>query len=251
MKKYFLFFIALFLLCGCASRKVGNNAPLIGISSCTDGAAISLGGNYANAVFKAGGTPVILPLVKDRASADLLLSRLDGLIMSGGEDLDPSYYGEEVLNESVGINAVRDTSDFLLVQAALDCGKPIMGICRGHQLVNVALGGSLYQDIPAQIGTEHRQRVSGVPAHNVGLAPGSRLRMLLGDVDSVATNTHHHQAVKDPAPGIIVTARTADGVAEAFEGPGVFCVQFHPEALIAAGHDEFLPLFEAFVNDCR
>ena len=252
MKRFFasaaaaLVLSALFVLDGCSHK-----APLIGISSCTDGYNINIGGNYPTAVLKAGGVPVVLPLVKDAATARRLLESVDGLLMTGGEDIDPAYYGEEILNESVEINGPRDTSDLLLIEAARALKKPIMGICRGHQLVNVAFGGSLYQDIPTQIGTEHRQEVPGVPTHNIGLAEGSRLRALLGDVDSVGVNTHHHQSVKAVAPGFVVSARAADGVVEGIEGPGVFCVQFHPEGLMAGGYNSFLPIFEAFVSDCR
>ena len=251
MRKIFAIISAVVLLAGCAGQTVKRTeSPLIGISSGFNGSSASLGDAYVNAVRKAGGVPVVLPLVRDEAQAKALLGRIDGIIMSGGEDVDPEYYGEEILNESVGINAVRDTSDFLLVRAARDCGKPIMGICRGHQLVNVEFGGTLYQDLPTQMEVQHRQdEPSSIPTHKIGLAEGSRIRELLG-VDSLMTNTHHHQAIKDIAPGLKVTARSYDGVVEGCEGPGVFCVQFHPEGLINGGDDTFLPLFKAFVEDC-
>lgn len=228
-----------------------NAAPVIGISSGWNGRSSSLGDTYVNAIFRAGGVPVILPLVRDEEQAKALLSRIDGLVLSGGEDIDPAYYKEEVLNGSVEVNAPRDTGDFLLIRAARDCGKPIMGICRGLQLVNVAFGGTLYQDLPSQMEVQHRQDTSSnVPTHMVGFEKGSRIHGLVGP-DSLMTNTHHHQAIKDIAPGLRITARAADGVVEGCEGPGVFCVQFHPEALIKGGDDTFLPLFQAFVNDCR
>ena len=251
MRKIFAIISAVVLLAGCAGQTVKRTeSPLIGISSGFNGSSASLGDAYVNAVRKAGGVPVVLPLVRDKAQAEALLSRIDGLIMSGGEDVAPAYYGEEVLNESVGINAVRDTSDFLLVRAARDCGKPLMGICRGHQLINVAFGGTLYQDLPSQLDVEHRQsESSSVATHKVGFVDGSRIKGLLG-ADSLMTNTHHHQAIKDIAPGLKVTARSYDGVVEGCEGPGVFCVQFHPEGLINGGDDTFLPLFKAFVEDC-
>ena len=251
MKKTLIYILLAATFAGCARCPASTDAPLIGISSGTDGYNVSLGGNYPVAVAKAGGIPVVIPVIKDEQAAQMLMSRLDGLILSGGEDVNPAYYGEEVLNASVSFNAVRDTSDFLLIKAAHSQGKPILGICRGHQIVNVAFGGSLYQDIPTQIGTEHRQNVSGIPRHKVGLEPGSRIRSLLGDADSVSTNSHHHQSVKEPAPGFSVTARAADGVVEASEGPGAFCVQFHPEALVADGEESFLAIFTAFIEDCR
>lgn len=228
-----------------------NVPPVIGISSGWNGKSSSVGETYVHAVRKAGGVPVILPLVRDEEQAKALLARIDGLVMSGGEDIAPEYYGEEIYNETVEVNALRDTSDFLLIQAARDCGKPIMGICRGLQLINVAFGGTLYQDLPSQMEVQHRQDTSSsVPTHMVGFEKGSRIAELVGP-DSLRTNTHHHQAIKDIAPRLKVTARSADGVVEGCEGPGVFCVQFHPEALIMGGDDTFLPLFEAFVEDCR
>ncbi|MDO5442581.1 MAG: gamma-glutamyl-gamma-aminobutyrate hydrolase family protein [Bacteroidia bacterium] len=251
MKRLIFILSAALLIAACSGQGHGNESPVIGISSGFNGSSSTLGNSYVNAVRMAGGVPVILPLVRDEAQAHALMDKIDGLIMSGGEDIAPAYYGEEILNETVGINAVRDTSDFLLIQAARDCAKPIMGICRGHQLINVAFGGTLYQDLPSQLEVIHRQEEpSSVPTHKVGFIKGSRISELVG-TDSLMTNTHHHQAIKDIAPGLKVTARAADGVVEGCEGPGVFCVQFHPEGLINGGDYTFLPLFQAFVDDCR
>lgn len=255
MKPHILSIIAIALL---AAACVGgpsaekSEAPLIGITPSFSGTSSSVGQTYVNAVRRAGGVPVILPGVKTKQEADALIARLDGIIFSGGEDVDPARYGEEIWNETVGINHVRDTSDFIMVQAARDCGIPIMGICRGSQLLNVALGGTLYQDIPTQIGTRHTKPYSpGEGIHTIGLVKGSRISELLADADSVWINTHHHQAVKDIAPGCKITARAADGVVEAWEGQGIFSVQFHPEEMIWWGDDTFLPLFNAFVEECR
>ena len=251
MKRFYAILAAVPGLMALALGGCSPKVPVIGISSCTDGYNVNIGGNYPSAVLKAGGVPVVLPLVGDSATARRLMERVDGLLMTGGEDIDPAYYGEEIIDGSVEINGPRDTSDFLLIEAARALKKPIMGICRGQQIINVAFGGSLYQDIPTQIGTEHRQEVSGIPTQSVGLSEGSRLRKLLGDVDSIEVNTHHHQSVKAVAPGFVVSARAADADVEGIEAPGVFCVQFHPEGLLSGGYDEFLPIFEAFVEDCR
>lgn len=238
--------------CSSARHISRSDAPLIGITPSFSGKNSSVGQTYVNAVRKAGGVPVILPGVKTLAEADALAARIDGIIFSGGEDVDPARYGEEIWNETVGINHVRDTSDFLMVQAARGRDIPIMGICRGSQLLNVALGGSLYQDIPSQIGTKHSEPYSpGNGIHAIGLEKGSRISALLADADSVWVNTHHHQAVKEIAPGCKVTAKAADGVVEAWEGPGIFSVQFHPEEMIWWGDDSFMPLFNAFVEECR
>lgn len=245
-------FLCLTASCSVSRQAKVSEAPVIGISAGFSGTGNSLGQTYVNAVRKAGGVPVILPGVKTKEDADALIASIDGIIFSGGEDVAPAYYGESILNESVGINAPRDTSDFLLVQAARDRQIPIMGICRGEQLLNVAFGGTLWQDLPAQKGVEHRQKQpSTVATHKVILEKGSRIRELLADADTISVNTHHHQAVKDIAPGCKVTAWSEDGIVEAWEGPGVFCVQFHPEGLIWGGDDSFLPLFRTLVEMCR
>ena len=279
MKKFLhLLVLAALLLCSCA------RTPVIGISSGSDGAYDSVKRTYTVAVRKAGGIPVILPRVYCEKQALELLQSIDGLVMTGGEDYDPAWYGEQVLNSSVKVNAPRDTSDLLLIRAALDLGKPVLGICRGMQGVNVALGGTLYQDIPSQIqqdtsarasgscfrqdtsarasGISHRQDTSAqasrishrqdtsanVATHNVVLAAGSVLHSLLGGADTIRVNSFHHQAVKDPAPGLTVVGFSPDGVAEALEGDGILATQFHPEAFIASGDDFFLPLFRELIR---
>ena len=162
----------------------------------------------------------------------------------GGEDVDPSRYGEEVWNETVYVDSIRDNSDFLLAEAALASGKPILAICRGHQMMNVAMGGSLIQDIPTQVPDSLRH--GGGAMHKIGVEKDSFLYRLYGQ-DSLEVNSFHHQAVKDPAPGVRVTARAPDGVIEAYEAPGVIAVQFHPEKMVE--DDPFwLPLFEAYVD---
>ncbi len=137
------------ILAGCtAGRK-----PVVGISSSWDDArVVSLNDTYVAAVRTAGGVPVVLPPVRSASEAAEVLSLVDAVIFSGGEDVDPSRYGEDVLNSTVEVNAPRDTSDFLLASEALQRGMPVLGICRGSQLLNVLLGGSLYQDLPGQIG---------------------------------------------------------------------------------------------------
>ena len=138
------------ILAGCtAGRK-----PVVGISSSWDDArVVSLNDTYVAAVRAAGGVPVVLPPVRSASEAAEVLSLVDAVIFSGGEDVDPSRYGEDVLNSTVEVNAPRDTSDFLLASEALQRGMPVLGICRGSQLLNVLFGGSLYQDLPGQIGS--------------------------------------------------------------------------------------------------
>ncbi len=219
--------------------------PLVGISCARSASGgTNLAKTYTNAITRAGGLPVILPTVSDPAVARDLLEQLDGIVFSGGEDVDPSRYGEEVWNETVYVDSIRDNSDFLLAEAALASGKPILAICRGHQMMNVAMGGSLIQDIPTQVPDSLRH--SGGAMHKIGVEKDSFLYRLYGQ-DSLEVNSFHHQAVKDPAPGVRVTARAPDGVIEAYEAPGVIAVQFHPEKMVE--DDPFwLPLFEAYVD---
>ena len=225
----------------------GNGSPLIGISCSRSGKQTNtLLSTYPDAILRAGGAPVILPTVKDSASADRIIASLDAVVFSGGEDVEPARYGEDVWNETVECDLIRDESDFLLAKAALRQGKPILGICRGEQLLNVVLGGSLYQDIPSQIPDNVGH--SGT-THRIGLEKGSALALVMGE-DSLTVNSFHHQAIKEPASGIRIIARAPDGVIEGFETPQVLAVQFHPEKMLRED-DEWLPLFEWFVNKAR
>lgn len=236
---------------GC--RSAGK--PVVGISSSWDNArVVSLNDSYVAAVRAAGGIPAVLSPVRSAAEAAEALALADALILSGGEDVDPARYGEAVLDSTVEVNAPRDTSDFLLAAEAMRRGIPILGICRGSQLLNVFFGGSLYQDLPGQIGSlpesdgraslsgpvlggsevdgtadaacqghaaiRHRQTESGsVGTHWIYIDANSRLHDLLG-LDSVMVNSFHHQAVKEPGTGVRVVARSADGVVEAWEWNG-------------------------------
>lgn len=201
-----------------------STLPLIGISCGGDAARTSLKTTYIDAVRLAGGIPVLIPMLRDSLAMDALVRRLDGVILSGGEDIDPLYFGEEHLPGLGEVNAPRDTADVLLIRIALRQDKPLLGICRGEQVINVVLGGTLYQDIPSQIPSsklKHRQsEPSTVATQTISIEPGSRLAGILGGTE-IGVNSHHHQAVKDLAPGLVVTARAADGVVEAYESlPG-------------------------------
>ena len=173
------------------------------------------------------------------------MSKLDGLVLSGGEDVNPIWYGEGVWNETVECDLVRDRSDSLLSRAALASGKPVLAIYRGSQLMNVVLGGSLWQDLPSQ--RPGPVVHGGGATHPVSVAEGSFLSRIYG-TDSLQVNSWHHQAVKDEAPGITVISRSEDGIVEAWETPQIWAVQFHPEKLLAEGDDNWLPLFRAFIE---
>ena len=229
--------------CSCSKQA----APLIGIScgrSATGG--VTLSSAYTDAIARAGGVPVVLPIIDDEALAESLLGKLDGIVFSGGPDLDPAEYGEDILNGTVSVDAVRDRSDLLFARAALASGKPVLAICRGEQLMNVVLGGTLYQDIPAQVDTVIKH--SGED-HRIGVEKGSVLYGLFGQ-DSLTVNSSHHQAVKDVAPGSRVTAYSPDGIVEAYENGNVLAVQFHPERMVQTDAS-WLALFRHFVDTTR
>ena len=241
MKRILLLVLTLVALQACCRR-----APLIGISCGRSSAgAASLSANYTEAVARAGGIPVIFPTVADSALAAALVKKVDGVIFSGGPDLDPSYYGETFWNETVQVDTLRDISDLMLMRAALAAKKPIMAICRGEQLMNVVLGGSLYQDLPTQVDTLVKH--GGGTWHRIGVEKGSVLYGLFGQ-DSLTVNSFHHQAVKKVAPGIRVTAHADNGIVEAYEyGDRLIAFQFHPEGM-ARTDDAWLAPFRYFVK---
>ena len=240
MKRLLFFLTVLALAASC------HRAPLIGIScGRTSSGAASLSTNYTEAVARAGGIPVIFPTVADSALAAALVKKVDGVIFSGGPDLDPSYYGETFWNETVEVDTLRDVSDLMLMRAALAAKKPIMCICRGEQLMNVVLGGSLYQDLPTQVDTLVKH--GGGTWHRIGVETGSVLYTLFGQ-DSLTVNSFHHQAVKQVAPGIRVTAHADNGIVEAYEyGDRLIAFQFHPEGM-ARTDDTWLAPFRYFVK---
>ena len=256
------------ILTGCAtmrpSRPSGPAAPLIGISCGGSETMTTLKTTYSDAVRLAGGIPVLIPVLRDSVTVSELVRHLDGIILSGGEDIDPLYYGEEHLPELGTVNAPRDTFDVLLIRTALRQEKPLLAICRGEQVLNVVLGGTLWQDIPSQIPASdlnHRQTEPATTAtQTILIEPGSRLAGILGTTQ-IGVNSHHHQAVKDLAPGLVITARAEDGVVEAYEsipsapdpygkpfGERILAVQFHPEAFTQAGDPTFLKIFQDLVR---
>jgi putative glutamine amidotransferase len=201
-------------------------------------------------------------IVDHTMSVDDALAGLDGLMLTGGDDVAPALYGEPSHAAVVAVETERDEFEIALVKEARARNLPILAICRGLQVMNVAFGGTLVQDLPSQVGTdiEHRLAVPPHPssefAHEIWFEKESLLGRLLGerlgDLDSCEVNSRHHQAVKLVAPGFKVSATAPDGVVEAIEDPSAaFClgVQWHPENFFRTG--EFRPLFEGFVDEAK
>ena len=210
--------------------------PTIGITTSVDERGFfSLRPEYARAVEKAGGLPLLLaPAAPAEAAA--LLDRLDGIVLSGGSDIDPAIYGEAPHPTSRWVRE-RDDFELALAREAVARDRPLLAICRGQQVLNVALGGTLVQDIPSQLPSAGPHYPKDVPrwepAHDVEILPGTRLRAIVGQ-DVLTVNSFHHQAVRDVGPGLRVSARGTDGVIEAVESEGhrfVVGVQWHPEAM--------------------
>ena len=207
--------------------------------------------DYLTSLERAGATSRILNPAVDRLPD--ILDQCDGVLLTGGADVDPVHYGE-VPHPTLQPDAVRDAYELVLAKAALARDMPVLAICRGVQLLNVAAGGSLIQDIPSQRSSDvihgQRQPLTGTP-HTVQVRAGTTLATLLGDAaagQDLAVNSRHHQAVDRVAPGFVVSATAPDGIVEGIERPGArFCigVQWHPENFWATG--EFSSLFTGLI----
>jgi putative glutamine amidotransferase len=194
--------------------------------------------------------PILLPTVRDEDSRTAYVQPLHGLLIPGSSaDVDPAYYAEEPHQRLGPLNPQRSDFEIQLVHLALGRGLPVFGICGGAQALNVALGGSLYQDIPSQVPKAYKHSGSPEPAHSVDIVPASRLAAILG-LQQMRVNSLHHQAVKVPGKGMVVSASARDGVIEAVEVSEqafVIGVQWHPERLYAKDMAA-QRLFAAFVQ---
>lgn len=241
------------------AEEAAERFPNIGISWCEDTSSGEYSEDlqvYLNAVEQAGGTPVLLPLLENEAQAKEAIAGIDGLVMTGGEDVDPSYYGEEPAALLETVNEARDVSDQLLIASALDADIPMLAICRGCQFLNVALGGSLYQDIPTQYTSPlpHRSadQVDFV-YHEITVAEDSVLFDIM-QTSTLTANSWHHQGVKELGEGLTVIATAEDGMVEAIQKKDatfVLGLQFHPEWHIDYGDAEYLPIFQRLVIEAN
>jgi putative glutamine amidotransferase len=224
--------------------------PIIGVTRC------GRLDDYVTAVEKSGGTARVLEVSE---SPRALVAELDGVLLTGGGDVDPAFYGEPRHPEVYDAEPGRDEFEIDLARRAMDADLPMLAICRGTQVLNVAAGGTLVQDIPSTLTTELSHSID-VPkdcvAHDIRIAAGSRLHEALGSAVDAAcacrVNSRHHQSVARLGNSLLATATAPDGVIEAIESPEArFClgVQWHPENFWRTG--EFRPLFDAFVGAAR
>lgn len=234
------------------------NKPLIGITPGYDYEKNMLfaKNGYYNAICESGGIPVIMPVVQDESILEELTVRLDGFLLCGGPDLDARHFGEPNLPLSDEISPYRDSLELFTAKRSVELGKPVLGICRGIQVLNVALGGTIYQDMYAQMPgrqlVRHSQKAPvWYPTHKAYIEGDSQLYGMFG-ADCLDVNSFHHQAIRDTAPGFRITARSEDGVIEAIEhGTHRFAVgvQWHPE-LMWQQDRKWLRLFEKLVEAC-
>lgn len=229
-------------------KKSGHETPVIGITPDIDNPSggplprnrtrlLLLQERYARAILDAGGLPFIIPIVHSHEAIQEMLERLDGIVVSGGNfDIDPLLYGEQAIEALGELKPDRTQFELDLISRALDRNIPVLGVCGGAQAINVALGGTLYQDIASQIpaALEHQQgALKDRGGHAVTIHDGTLLRRIVGQ-DGLETNTTHHQSVKRLGAGLIVNATAKDGVIEGLESREhrfVLGVQWHPEFL--------------------
>ena len=236
-----------------------NNRPIIGISVNYKDGTSRIADAYVNAIVQAGALPMLLPIVNDEPTLAAMVRHIDGLLLTGGGDIDPNYFGETIIPECGAIDATRDAYDMRLITYARRYQTPILGICRGMQILNVQMGGTLYQDIyvqnsdkqllPHDQGTRPRNETS----HQITIEPQSELLRIM-QCNTLMVNTFHHQAVKDIAPELRAAAYAPDSLCEAIESPHypIIGVQWHPECLAAdIQHAAHRQLFEWLVREAE
>lgn len=231
--------------------------PVIGITASLDEGtkkAYKTNFGYVDSIILSGGIPMMIPVAGDVSNCRHIIHLMDALLIPGGEDVSPSLYNEEPIPQVTHTRKSVDIFEIEMIRLAREYNKPILGICRGMQVINVAFGGSLYQDIAVQYRNEicHSQstEVADEPTHKVYLKENSHIAEIL-KANVVEVNSHHHQAVKNIAENLIVSGQSKDGVIEAIESQDgrIIGVQWHPELMVRKSrHSE--NLFRAFIAKC-
>lgn len=238
-----------------------STRPLIGLTTYNSkneygNPVVALATHYIQAIMQAGGMPVLIPNLLAEPEWREFYERLDGIVFTGGGDIETRIFNGVDHPKVDGIDPARDALELPLLRAAAEGGKPFLGICRGLQVVNVALGGTLFTDIADQLpGAERHDWHEGYPrmhlAHSVRVEQGSRLAQILQE-PTTDVNSLHHQGIKDLAPALKATAHAPDGLVEAVELPGHpfgLAVQWHPEWLVE--HESARRLFQTFIEATR
>lgn len=245
---------------GVTRTRAENSAkPVVAVSATSDvqgnyAHRVRLNSAYITALENAGLIPVVIPPLATSGAAHEILSRVDGLLITGGEDVEPSRYGQPRSDKCGKSNGPRDETEIALIREAHEMRLPLLAICRGPQVVNVALGGTLIQDIPSEVpgSLKHNsddERATRV--HDVTIDDGSRISQAIGE-NTIRVNSFHHQSVKDLAPGLIVTARAPDGIIEGIEPATddwwMMGIQWHPEEMNDSPEPWDRGLFRAFAD---
>lgn len=246
MKRVYILFLICFI---CIYAYGVQHKPIIGISCSNSELSSSVSKSYCDAVNRSGGIAMMIPVCTDSMTLREVVGCIDGIIMTGGGDIHPSYFGEEMVDECGVPDSVRDIYDIHLIKLAAQHCIPMLGICRGEQLINVAFGGTLFQDLPSQFPGDtlfqHRNA-----DHEVILQTDSWISNITR-VDSFVANSYHHQAIKDVAPGFIVSGWSNDNVIEVIEnvdGYPIWGVQFHPERMFDDNYPIASSIFDFFIK---
>lgn len=233
--------------------------PVVGITSNFDaeGNYSHVKHGYYSAVIECGGIPLLIPVNSNMEYLTGVVDSIDALILTGGADVDPIHFGEEILPCNGNISPERDEMELILTKLIIEAKKPVLGICRGMQLINIALGGTLYQDIRTQVTDtnllQHEQKAPvWYQSHMVEIEESSILHQSY-DTTQYRVNSFHHQAVKDVADGLKASAWTSDGIIEAIEGNEgsfILAVQWHPETMWQKD-SKHLAVFRALIKEAR
>jgi putative glutamine amidotransferase len=229
-------------------------AVTAGIRPDGDTSRVRLTAAYVTALENAGLIPLIVPPLANADAASAILDSVAGLVLTGGEDVDPARYGEKRHEKVRSVNPARDATEAALIKEAKERGTPVLAICRGIQILNVALGGTLVQDIPSQCETKiahDEESARDSRTHEISVEPGSLIATAVG-TEHLTVNSFHHQSVKRVADGMRVTARSPDGIIEGIESTDedwwVMAVQWHPEEMTDSAEPWDRGLFQAFAR---
>lgn len=233
--------------------------PIIGIVPSVEGEAREYVLNMVDveAIKAMGGIPILLSYVEKEEEITQLVQIIDGLYLVGGNDIDPSYFNEDPHPELGEVNPTRDAFEMLILRGFLTRNKPVLGVCKGSQMINVVLGGNLYQDIYSQVRNpliQHHQKSPTTHAsHTIDLVEGTKLCNIVGQ-SRIKVNSRHHQAIRNVGTDIIVSSRSNDGIIESIESTKhdfVIGVQWHPENLLVAKDHSSKRIYQSFIEACK